>query len=162
VELAAYCGSEGARLVVSDPFKADCSATRPCWECADANTNGALFYPGLDRWNSPLVLARAALAAGRVALCSAAQNAPTWESDARTAIEAAAAWVACPCEEHREACERLYLADGRVGDPFNATLGIACGLVGDATHTIGLLARLAGEQPVREAIQRDLANWSLA
>jgi hypothetical protein len=79
----------------------------------------------------------------------------------RQALEAARAWTRCPCEEHREACRELYLNCTMIGSPFNAVLGIVCGSVGDATHTIGLFSRLAGETEVREAIQQDLIGWAL-
>ena len=91
-------------------------------------------------------------------------------SDSRPlrAIEAAEAWLSCPCEEHRLAC--LDLHDGVVGitnGPWRFLLSLV-NMVGRGREAPGDLdcvmqqcARLATPEAVREAIQRSLIAWAL-
>jgi hypothetical protein len=148
------------------------------------------FLRGLSLWADVgpapgWVLVRAAVAAARVAL-------PEWEiqnvdefdyqepggawrsasvvGDApRRAIEAAEAWLACPCEEHLGAWHDACVAqDGNalvpvwvpypnIHDYFGQRRGCAL----DAHERIAAASHLAGEAPVLNAIRSSLIEWSL-
>lgn len=79
------------------------------------------------------------------------------------AIQAAEAWLACPCEEHLDAWGGLIPVQGS-GDPWWAAIYYAATWPdGDpAGAAIADAARLAGEAPVRAAITRDLTAWALS
>lgn len=134
---------------------------------------------GLSRWGAEAQV-RAAIAAARVAL-------PVWEhADAgqteggyrlevenidmqggtapRRAIEAAEAWVACQCEEHIQAWRTTcsLVAMGRHPWLPHALTADSPERAASLVGSIAAAARLAGEAPVREGIQRALIEWSLA
>ena len=99
----------------------------------------------------------------------------------RRAIDAADAWLACPCEGHRiAACVTLLDAmpteggNGRAWLPCPPnrptggwgleTVGVWPSTADTAewnTRAVSLSARLAGEPAVRAAIQEALVSWSL-
>lgn len=173
VELAAYCGDEASRH----------AGGLEGWATPNINPTERPFsewLAGLSRWG-PRVLVRAAIAAARVALrflpcggsphrqqgkagrwyrkvgiepCGAGEWEPCECDEARRAIEAAEAWVECPCEEHLlawwEAVPQPPLT--WVPVPLDTELGHLA---------IQGAAQLAGEAPVRSAIQRALISWAL-
>ncbi len=147
----------------------------------------APWVRGLSRWGAEAQV-RAAIAAARVALerWEEQEGLISWEGkpgirDAawewrllpedhpkrspRRAIEAAESWVACPCEEHEVAWSRAGIACAGGGNLVLAWLPIPAD-VDTHEHNLGQVPRnaahLAGEAPVREAIQRALIEWSLA
>lgn len=121
---------------------------------------------GLARWGRE-VCVRAAVSAARVAL-------PVWEGanirctgfamfpaprEPRRAIEAAEAWLACPCKEHEEAWHRAH------GD---WTVTRSGHWIPSPDETLQCLAqrperaaRLASEAAVRDAIREALVPWAL-
>ncbi|MBX3471712.1 MAG: hypothetical protein KF878_33065 [Planctomycetes bacterium] len=98
LEIAAYCGHEAARLIAVAP----------------APTSLEYWVRGLERWGTtPLVVA---------ALAAAALVAPAWRESpldadpVERALEAARAWVACPCRAHEDAAFAAGHAADRVAD----------------------------------------------
>lgn len=78
----------------------------------------------------------------------------------RRALEAARAWVECPCEEHREAWREAQV------DVVEASgVGTFVPNPEDPPHVtqqrITKAANLAGEAPIRAAIQSALIAWAL-
>lgn len=165
VELAAYCGDEaaGATLAPAPPL--------PDW------------LAGLSRWADvgPVpgwVLVRAAVAAARVALeemrCDDPHsNSPDWQAPAghraatcgsgaapRRAIEAAEVWLddptVCVSEWTRACCRGTNDCVAWLPWPPRSETE------DDYAARVRHAARLAGEQPVREAICRSLVEWALS
>lgn len=97
VEIAAYAGDEAARLAVPH-LVLDRGVT---WADVDAQRLTD-WVRGLSRWGSE-VLVRAAVAAAKAAYARWALGAHAYR--AFHAIDAAEAWLACPCEEHRVLCD---------------------------------------------------------
>jgi len=176
IELAAWCGDEGARTVLPDLQLPTKRSTFAPHERHEAFTG---FVAGLSRWvdvgPAPgWVLVRAAVAAARVVLrtCGRGLGVGGQQIEVqraalapRRAIEAAEAWLACPCEEHRRVWSHEWLltspAAGSRHDPQSDWLPRP--LNGwDLRDTPLNCVRLAGEKPVREAIQRALIEWSLS
>lgn len=159
------------------------------WHClrhATEHPDLALWVRGLSRWG-PEALVRAAVAAARQALpiwasgeCADAHSShPDWQAPlrhlrlvcgnaarARSAIEAAEAWLACPCDAHiREWYEARDVAGPGVWLPYpNASRQ----QVGDrisalsADARIKEAAKIAGEPRVRDAVRSSLVAWALA
>lgn len=67
-----------------------------------------------------------------------------------------AALLGCPCEEHETAWAAAHRTAAAVG------AGWCPQPQGGDVGGIRWCARVAGEQPVREAIQRELVAWALA
>lgn len=203
LELAAYCGSEAARLALGPraclPL---CFGPNAAGESVHAEGCPAwwhdraafpLWLSGLSRWVNigPVpgwVSVRAAVAAARVAL-DAHPDAPgkaprgTWPRSPlagleraeaynapRRAIEAAEAWLACPCERHSQACagvgaahnlpEGFYELVEMVTLDYTHGGSDVVGLGGVAHHAASLL-RDNGETLVRRAISEALVEWAL-
>jgi len=166
IELAAYCGSEGARLVLPLKDLLVCTPNR--------KAGFAGFVTGLARWGQH-VLARAACAAARVAHdrntparseCAnrryGALDCGCSDCLAGRAIEAAEAYRDCPCEEHREAWAQALLPAVPLWTPAPFDY-VPEHHEGEASRSsIQAAARLAGEQPVREAICADLIRWAIS
>jgi hypothetical protein len=161
LELPAYCGHEAA-IVLSG---------------YDQNYIEDMRHPFSDwlsglasRW--PGVMVRAAAAAGRVALanrmqqpgcalsrphdgdcleCLAAEEA---DCESKAALEACEAWIACPCEEHREAWRALShdLPPWVPHEQWKENI--------DA-QTLRPAASETSPEAVREAIQAALIPWAL-
>jgi hypothetical protein len=191
VELAAYAGSEAARLVVPDvpggfslangqrcAHDPGLSVDRITYPCSTRGCS-TRWLSGLSRWADigpapGWILVRASVAAARVAPSALRcddphSNHPDWQApsghrasecgrgvDPRRAIEAAEAWLACPCEEHWTArhvahVEAVHLAwlppPGQDAERHRDAIRHA--------------ARLAGEAPVLNAIRSSLIEWSL-
>lgn len=172
VELAAYCGHEGARFAI-DP---ECGAFGLHNEWLTGALDLLAWLRGLSRWEGAQV--RAAMAAARVALEVAAERAkfdgrPIERIHAELraagrAIEAAEAWAACPCEEHWNAWHEAFVNAGHLlWLPFPLFPGHLRSELRAAfeeerpAEGIAEAARLAGEPAVREAIQRALVEWTL-
>ena len=185
LELAAYAGDETARLVLFGSLNPPVHtippdlldvATAP-FDTVDLATDAAGRLPsplprkfdlarwlrGLSRWG-PTVLVRAAEAAGRVALVVWRLYPMHARESAERALDACAAWLACPCKDHERAWEAACDA---VGPALLAELswlpvprdvaGCVAGWTEDALYA----ADLAGEERVREAVQRALVTWAL-
>ena len=129
------------------------------------------WLSGLSRWGRP-VLVRAACAAARVALHvwegtrgAARPDAGGWAADMapRRAIEAAEAWLACPCEEHLAvwAPFRSLGAYPDLPEWVPRSFDTRSDRAQNPLARVQSAARLTGEQPVREAIQRALVEWAL-
>lgn len=176
IELAAFCGSEVARLVVGsrlwekdgkwhdDDPQAGCRSYGgihvPGELCEDRSFESFL-RDGLSRWGDHVML-RAAIAAGWHCWDYADPAFGGGSDDARLALEAATAYRDCPCEEHREAWRwanvKAGLGTNLVWLPYAEAGGNAAST---RVQTIIFCSSLVGEQPVREAICADLINWSL-
>lgn len=184
VELAAYCGDPGARLVEEwppddglyhAPVYVDsvdaCNGSRPnaaCAYCAEFRE----WVSGLSLWGFDTLI-RAASAATTVGL-------PVWEEEhdvtsypaddpdaysPRRAIEAVEAWVVCPCEEHREECRirtevifpDMLLAAVEWSGPEDEgwTKGVDFWEV-----SIWEAERLTSPEAVRAAICTELVSWA--
>jgi hypothetical protein len=148
------------------------------------------WLSGLSRWSGApyYSLVRAAVAAawtalapwcdstrmsGRVGLHAKRQETErhgcTRCGPQQQALRAANEWLGCPCHSHQiawyESTEAAYDADRidawlpypDLWNPIDITRGSAL----DADVRIGHAVRLAGDQPVREAIQQALISWAL-
>lgn len=198
LELAAYCGDEAARAVVGP----DGPGSGFGWACAD-NGRFDLWVRGLSRWSDlhesapGWVLVRAAVATARltkVAPCGPV-NAGSWgaccpmHSGFQVASATAGAWLACPCDEHAQACREASLAldptpSGRGIDyPESAFLQALAAIFwrhegvdartgqrravdegranSHAEHAVREAVKVAGEQAAREAIASFLRSWAL-
>lgn len=90
LELAAYCGHEGAKRLVQSP-----DVPADLWDWAK----------GLGRWEKRTVAFVAAEAAESVLyLWTSAGGTPEPER----CLTVTKAWLDCPCEAHREAASRIY------------------------------------------------------
>ncbi len=189
VELAAYCGHEAAQQacgrtlgeVLMDVFPENTEARRDADEWG--STVMAFLSPkpldtmplnvlvsGLSRWG-PEALTRAAAAAGWEALAKLPPLqllAEGWHDPRilpRRALKAAEAWLACPCAEHGDAWSYTFATDLPTWVPIS-TMALAPSSrthdppIGPADCVVHS-ARLAGEQPVRTAIQSALISWAL-
>lgn len=161
------------------------------WHClrhATEHPDLALWLAGLSRWDGALV--RAAVAAGWVALmawrpcpgggrdffaldslCECGYGFDAHRNPdknprlarARRALEAAEAWIACPCKEHQSAWELRRLDVGVDMAMRWVPWFVAAGAHPEyARASIADAARLAGDAPVRAAIQAALIRWALA
>lgn len=167
-ELAAYCGHEGARLVV-DPYEWDVLCLRckypvsvhPVFPLPEGGKRVCSPAPaftftewlsGLSHWNA---LPRAAVAAGWAAHarknCTCSLFGPCAK---KHALRAAEAWLADPSEENREAWWDAEFA-------FDPPDWLPHPSYEDEAGHIQAAARLAGEAPVRSAICAALIEWSL-
>jgi hypothetical protein len=173
VQLAAYLGDEAARAALG--------CTCVSWErdgvrnhadsCAGHGPRLPLadWARGLARWGR-MAAVRAAVAGARVAL--AHREAGLTTATARRAIEAAEAWIVCPCEEHRRTWEHVAHERnngwGLVNGP-NQWMPCGCEVEGgpllaDTAHLAFCLenaARLAGEDRVRAAVLAEVSPWAL-
>jgi hypothetical protein len=163
--LTAYCGHETARVLVGHVKPRYSGLGRRAWK------KPLKFWP-LDVWLSglasrwPGVIVRAALAAARVAyaewlrarykrrqavLCIQPQGDSLAPG---RALEACEAWIACPCEEHREAWRALShdLPPWVPHEQWKENI--------DA-QTLRPAAQVATPEAVREAIQKALIAWAL-
>jgi len=127
---------------------------------------------GLERWGKE-VCVRAAIAAARAVL-------PGWEEQQdgkfrahkrgemdprpRQAIEAAEAWVLCPCDEHREECGRRGTTQ-TAGQLVAFSIGVPGARPDEIQRTLPVVlaaaVEIAGEQAVRDAIKAELIPWAL-
>jgi hypothetical protein len=191
LELAAFCGDEGARLVV-DPghqvgtyFHLPPTPDRPHGIHGDG-VRFDEFVSDISRWADVpgWVVVRAAVAAARVALraefdrgvrieVTGEQLASAWNiltpearprymtADLRraaAALEAAEAWLACPCEKHEEA---WIVASHHPGtDVPNVPGWLPCGHARKG-GTVLVAAQYAGEAAVRAAICDALVAYAL-
>ncbi len=159
VELAAYAGDEAARLALGGevPFDAGNALFNLEWfDKAPLDR----WIGHLDRWGQQAQV-RSACAAARVAYAVSWQDPLTSElglfADILRAIEAADAWCGHPCAQHWQALrDVLGIGSGQQedGGPTWAWLTNPARAILDAS-------RVAGEQPVRDAICRALAEWAL-
>jgi len=162
VEMGAYCGDEGARLALSCVDPHPCGCWRPTGTAPPCkHSELGPWARALSRWGQA-VHVRAAVAAARVAL-------PAWRSyhdpgthRPRLAIEAAEAWLADPCEERLRAWQQAMTHRTPLWTPFPVHDDERHGLAHDYPDCVQMSARLAGEAPVREAIQSALIGWALA
>lgn len=145
VELAAHVGHAPARELLGAPPKQEL----------------LLWARGLFRFGQAACV-RAALAGARAALAR-------WEPDhagdraPREALEAAEAWLACPCRTHHDAGERW---NGRAGLPVWALETVTashCAPVGHDHHALALAsaAELVGEPEVKAIVRDALVPWCL-
>jgi len=161
VELAAYCGSEGAWIAADCDSSGGTVRAFSAWHFCHAKAKGASFRDfvrGLARWGQH-VMVRAA--------CAAAQKAwMTWwptmggildevtKIPADRALEAAEAYRDDPSEANLEAwANATPVMDMPLWVPRPGQR---------RDREIINAAILAGEKPIREAICKALATWSLA
>lgn len=139
IALAAYLGDEAARRVM--PYR-DAGGVPGSWLCVN-NRVLSDWTRGLAQWGQAICV-RAVVAAALVALpyisrSDYAGGCPCTflgcrRCYARRAILAAAEnWLACPCEEHREACDSL----GPLSDPFQAMISCIVLWGKPGTHSAG-------------------------
>jgi len=179
VELAAYCGSEGALGLWrswdrSMPNHDTGKIANALYRVRKYGVSGCglpQWLQGLARWGNH-VMARAALAAGRVALLKLPwlDSRPGADGGSRylsvlRALEAAEAWLECPCEEHREAALAHQGRPAGMGvDPRpNWWWAPSLAIQGkpSALRQIRECARIVTEATVREAICADLVGFAL-
>lgn len=171
IELAAYCGDEAARAVTGNCTGYDGAYHQDC--CYYVVPLAALAK-GLSRWGK-LVQVRAAWAAGMacVKTCLHGEEDPLRCSAcvaAIRALNAAKAWLDCPCEGHssyeRAVEQRTYDdARGEWSIPFWATSPVRATWstnAGDA-YEVGIksAARYLDERTVCKAICEELTRWAL-
>lgn len=189
LELAAYCGHAGAREVLPWPY--DCPACdgsgcfdwdgddpEECRNCgglgggywADEAPNGA-WLRGLERW--PGASVRAALAAGKTTLpCSCCGGGhPSCRRDCLGEVEALSAiqlWLSgdssgveiLPPPDHGGSGLLYHLR--RLAIPCRKPRLLSSpSSLRTARWCCEEAARIAGAQPVREAIQAALIEWAL-
>jgi hypothetical protein len=178
VELAAYCGHEGARQLLKpeatryNPW-CPCDLGTPFGPhtdcCEDKSWNWERWIAGLARWGH-WVQTLAAVAAARVAL-------EKWESSdpfsrpnllavrpgayggyapptlmgPRRAIESIEQWLRCPCEACMHKWDRAW----------HATNAHWCPPVWTGHVWVLAAVRYAGLLPVRSAIESRLIEWAL-
>lgn len=167
VELAAYCGDDGARAAVGSVVAWPSST-----DSIKSGDGGGLsrWVAGLSRWGV-VVEVRAAVAAAEHA--ASGMDVPGVVLDC---LDAARAWLAAPSESARmEWVEAWRQSWGRPFDgphqrpwlpvPPNATPrlpGVTTWSPGPTpADTISACSRAGHEAPVREAIQRALVSWAL-
>lgn len=189
VELAAYCADKAAWLAAGAPWFGSQGERRgsnmgSTWaECRNilAPAGLATWVQGLSRWG-PDALVRAASAAARETL-------PLAPPSAKMALLMIDAWLECPCDTHAMACrgacaaldpDEMGLGVGHPESPFvHALAAVFWRHPGEdvrrghrtaaekerpdshAMHAMTQAVGLAGEQPVREAIQSALVSWAL-
>ncbi len=161
LELAAYAGSEAARNALGDEAP---KVPDDLWDWA----------MGLERWGHE-ALVRACIVMARLVL-------PHWEEvsrdkSPRKALQAAEAWLSCPCAKHARAAKAAEDAAKHAGVAVRggAFMPVAWG-VADAAHAIvsgqpeGMLATDAvesavevgiPEEEIRAAISEALLSWVL-
>lgn len=169
IELAAYAGSEAARLLWCE------------WDRSMPNHDAGkvpfalyrarkglplkfnLWLQGLTRWGQHVQI-RAAVAAARCALPVASLGVFQNQS-AVGAIEATAVWLACPCEEHYQACAAASatLWSAQVGlPPTWAYVAVnSVDSADQAARAIQAAAQLVPEPTLRAAICEALVSWAL-
>lgn len=179
LELAAYCGDAGARVVLPGPHRSPngcrlchghpdgvlvmqiAGAGRKPWERIQCEHDLGALVRGLARWQ-PSAAIRAGCSAGRVA----AQFFLRVPRPLIEALCAAEAWLDCPCSPCAEAafvaadrCQRGH--DGR--EIIWAT-GPGLALRGGGYWDSGIFsaAKLAGEGPVQIAVCETLIAWALS
>ena len=81
-------------------------------------------------------------------------------TSSRAGLKVAAEWEACPCEAHDRALKDLVVAASEI-HYHHAVLLHANGQPALVPEAIQAAARLAGEQPVRDAIRTALTAWAL-
>ena len=215
VELAAYCGHEGARLVTPEkPWELCDSPPLDTWlkglrstakilpdvqgkgeECYELGQDPLRHSPVCEPHMASLlcpicngtghvpytvpaeryVMALAAVAAARVAWQAQCRCGPPGQGDtlsaehyepcqlARNAFSAAEAWLACPCEERLIPWATTMTHRVPLWVPFPPHHDYERnGLAHDYQDCVSIAARLAGEQPVREAICSALIEWALS
>lgn len=178
VELAAYCGHEAARVVLGwCRFAPDNDACTHCRHCGNGRVSHHPETLGLADWLRGLgwwwgALLRAAVAAARVALetfeckhededergCWDCQNTGYDNAEgkaAERAIEAAEAWIGWPSVRRAMAWDRAHFSAAAYG------CGWTPQRAGGHRGSCLWCSRLAGEQPVREAICAALTEWAL-
>ena len=142
----------------------------------DERARLAWWVAGLSRWG-PEVQVRAAVAAARLVLSRRSAELDLWPDSpwflwgqANRAVEAAEAWLMCPCDHHEDA---WLIASGALHmDPRVQSHPYAWVPTGPWTsdpdqahnreapvHVGGLVGE--GEAPVRAAIQSALISWAL-
>lgn len=169
-ELAAYCGAEWAREALDLFPLVPCYGTHLGHSNSCPRCNVQDFCAGLSRWGQQVQVS-AAVAAARAA----------WERNDRLAvgpsrlvavaaplraIEAAEAWLACPCERHNDAC---YVHAEEIEAPGWSTIPaylVYHGSTGEAARSnlanlVAGAATLAGEPATRAAIQSALTAYAL-
>jgi hypothetical protein len=191
VELAAWCGDPAARAAVSD-----CDGVwHVSWEAGtwwgresspDTWLDLEPWLRGLARWGAD-VLVRAAVAAARVAWVHYVEGVGAGSTHYEgcscctppIAIDAAEAWLACPCARHASEAERL--GPGRVGPRrrWCTSVGQAIAAIDQsrrsprlealsevaadyAREAIEGSAAIAGEARVLDAIRSSLTAWALS
>jgi hypothetical protein len=95
LDLAAYCGHEGAALILAGSGE----ATPPVPETL------TLWIDGLRRWGLE-VSARAAVALYALELRRSVRPRPKNRKTSRALLESARDWLECPCEEHLDEVRR--------------------------------------------------------
>jgi hypothetical protein len=165
VELAAYCGDEGALACLNVKF--DHGWAIPEGRITDAWVNGRDFDAwnvGLVRWGTE-VRVRASVAAARLAWNHYYRPGTVlFDRDTLNAIEAAEAWLNCPCDQHVAACSRLIPANNGPPIPVFACAPLALILPwhGETPRRgLEVVARLGGEARVWKAIKDTLIAWAL-
>ena len=163
VELAAYVGDEAARLVAGCACAS--AGDEYAWACwCDHGLALAPWARGLSRWGEAACV-RVVVAAGRVAWSSSCRclthNTALHSGQCSAhfgALDAAQAWIDCPCEEHRalwiEAralIQRVWVAGPADGHTPIVWLPL----------TLKACADLSSESDVRTAIRDSLVTWAL-
>ncbi|MCW8137456.1 MAG: hypothetical protein KIT58_00955 [Planctomycetota bacterium] len=149
LELAAYCGHEGARRLTSTTAVDDSEA----------------WIAGLARFGHAVVV-EAAIEAARC-LCDGADE---WTADRlRSVIVDACTWHACPCDEHSlKLLFHLYLGglpEGRHRDPgADLVSAVSCGNVDQAAHFLKSLVSQCGstETLIKKKIKFELSSRCLS
>jgi hypothetical protein len=150
-----------------------------CLKHAHEHHDLKLWLRGLSRWADVgpapgWVLVLASVAAARVALPYAERGLvhrdgrPVADDQTflapRRAIQAAEAWLACPCEEHERAV--VSAGGGSPGSRITFYEGPAIllrswGIKEQWEQAVFRASELAGESPVLNAIRSSLIEWSL-
>jgi len=146
LELAAYCGHQGARAASAGDAPA-------------APQGLGDWGRGLEPWGKePCV--RAALSAGW-----AQSQAKEYSVDAVRALRRALAWIRCPCQRHRALAREAAGRSSKIRSATEAALAAAAadaeGAASKASKALARAAKVVGEGRVRAAAQSDVASWAL-
>lgn len=167
IELAAYCGSEAARLVVGEPDWVwnpnDLSEAQQMgsWRQHPDDVPLRGWLSGLKRYG-PHVLLRAALAAGRaVHFGSVVFECGVADCNICRALDACAAWLECPTAENREAWRLAWVITGGNGGGPGQWIPSPESRGELLLMKIRNAARLTSEQTVRAAVCKALCEWAL-
>jgi hypothetical protein len=116
---------------------------------------------GLHQWGHPACV-RAAVAAARAAVATHAPR--EGDADAVRAIEAAEAWLACPCRKHYAEAEAFNRLRGRLPEwAWEAVTSSHCAPRACWHHRLAIqaAARALGEEATRAAVRDALVPWAL-
>lgn len=166
-ELAAYAGDDAALLAIGweiwpQPDQSPARVELPAMRLIPHDL--ADWARGLARRWSREACVRAHVAATRAALakccdCDEGIGDEEYGCDVCESLASAEAWLACPCEDH----ESRYFTEAGVQPNPSGSVVLADNKLADGfSADVTACARLAGEEPVRDAISRALIAWALA